>query len=703
MHKFLLASLFVVLSATLLHAQPLQWTEEGTPFGALSIAVNGTTIFAGTHYQGIFRSLDNGINWKHLYTSTINEPITDVNSLAIDGMIIFAGTNQGLYISSDNGDTWLPSAVMAGQQILFTFVNGSTVFAGGDGGIYRSTNEGNSWKALKQSGSCMAVNGSTLYLGADYNPGFFHSTDNGDSWIAAKWYPASTDWTTYSIAVLRNAIFAAVRIGNYPSGNTFEVYRSMDSSKTWNALGQNSQINCLAVIGDTLFAGSEAGLVTRSTDLGNTWTVPIGDVCYDLAVAGSTLYAASGLAVYHTTDGGNTWIRSGNGWTYNTLGSGSTYYITNVIVGINGTYVFVCLNDTSGSVYRSSNNGMTWMRASSGLPNTEFNKIQFTAVSCSGNNCYLGTDQGVYRSTNNGDSWFVSSEGLPPSTAPTRPTIYGFTTAGNYVFAATDDGVYRSSDDGSSWLLTHYWRQPPAYCLLTNNATVFAGTYWGVYRTTDFGDSWVHLDTILPEIKIDAMAINGNTLFAGDSRSTDGGNTWVPYTNFFWGFNSLTVSGGILYGGTGEGVFLSSDNGDTWVQENDGLPSSPSSPPNVTSLVIARNVAFAGTPAGLYYADLTGSLSVNPVPIGPSFSIQVFPNPLTSSATMHYSLTQEAEITISIFDLLGREVMKPISGELQAAGEHEALTDMRHLAPGIYECRLNAGGYIRSTKIVLVK
>jgi hypothetical protein len=70
---------------------------------------------------------------------------------------------------------------------------------------------------------------------------------------------------------------------------------------------------------------------------------------------------------------------------------------------------------------------------------------------------------------------------------------------------------------------------------------------------------------------------------------------------------------------------------------------------------------------------------------------------------LSYLLDIPGEISVTIFDPLGREVARPAESQWQDVGEHEATIDASNLSPGIYECRLAAAGNEVATRIVVLK
>ena len=78
-----------------------------------SFAIKDTIIFAGTD-GGVFLSTNNGLQWTRINNGLSNLSVT---SLAISGTNIFAGTNGGgIFLSTNNGTNW--SQVNNGLTIL---------------------------------------------------------------------------------------------------------------------------------------------------------------------------------------------------------------------------------------------------------------------------------------------------------------------------------------------------------------------------------------------------------------------------------------------------------------------------------------------------------------------------------------------------------------------------------------------------------
>jgi len=78
------------------------------------------------------------------------------------------------------------------------------------------------------------------------------------------------------------------------------------------------------------------------------------------------------------------------------------------------------------------------------------------------------------------------------------------------------------------------------------------------------------------------------------------------------------------------------------------------------------------------------------------------PNPFNPSTTINYSLTSQQHVTLALYDLLGRKV-KILVDETKPAGTHEARFTPDNLASGVYMYRLQAGKFVQTRRLMLLK
>ncbi|RPI02464.1 MAG: T9SS C-terminal target domain-containing protein [Ignavibacteriae bacterium] len=81
---------------------------------------------------------------------------------------------------------------------------------------------------------------------------------------------------------------------------------------------------------------------------------------------------------------------------------------------------------------------------------------------------------------------------------------------------------------------------------------------------------------------------------------------------------------------------------------------------------------------------------------------QNFPNPFNPSTTIRYTITTTSNVTLKVFDMLGREVQTLVNS-IQAPGRFTVLFNGHNLASGVYVYQLNAGPFTETKKLLLVK
>jgi len=81
---------------------------------------------------------------------------------------------------------------------------------------------------------------------------------------------------------------------------------------------------------------------------------------------------------------------------------------------------------------------------------------------------------------------------------------------------------------------------------------------------------------------------------------------------------------------------------------------------------------------------------------------QNYPNPFNPTTTIRYSLPRRAHVTLSVFNTLGQQVAQLINGE-RAAGNHEVQFSPSGLASGVYFYRIQAGEFVETRKLVLLR
>ncbi len=81
---------------------------------------------------------------------------------------------------------------------------------------------------------------------------------------------------------------------------------------------------------------------------------------------------------------------------------------------------------------------------------------------------------------------------------------------------------------------------------------------------------------------------------------------------------------------------------------------------------------------------------------------QNHPNPFNPITTLQFALPDRAHVVMKLYDASGREVRTLIDREMDP-GYHRTVIEGSGLASGVYFCRMVAGKFIESRKLVLLK
>ncbi len=81
---------------------------------------------------------------------------------------------------------------------------------------------------------------------------------------------------------------------------------------------------------------------------------------------------------------------------------------------------------------------------------------------------------------------------------------------------------------------------------------------------------------------------------------------------------------------------------------------------------------------------------------------QNYPNPFNANTRITFFLDRAAEVSISVFDALGREVLSR-SNQRYAAGQHALLLEATDWPSGLYLCRLRKGAQSQTIKMLMIR
>jgi hypothetical protein len=320
---------------------------------------------------------------------------------------------------------------------------------------------------------------------------------------------------------------------------------------------------------------------------------------------------------------------------------------------------------TYNDIMTSTDNGNLWEHYHNGLgdgyPAWDF-LIEGNSIYASG--------YGVYYSSDNGANWIRYTSGLPPS-----PIVRSITRKGSKLFAATFNGVYYSEDNGLNWNVAGIGLNDyKLWCIVTSGDNILAGTDTsGIFISTDDGSTWSKLQNDFANAQVRFLATYGNFVLAG------------------FGF--------------GWGIFISSDNGFTWTDKGQGF-----APLYTFVLDVTGNSTYlfaAGGVTGFYRRPLSDlgitSLDQTSLATPEKFLLsQNYPNPFNPSTKISWQLPTGIHQTLKIYDVLGNEVATLVD-EYREAGSYEVEFNAGNLSSGIYFYKFQAGSFIETKKMILLK
>ncbi len=692
------------------------------------------------------------------YWEAANGPLTPANCgpLAISrtGNVFVGtrsgefGTSGGVSRSSIGSDAWTQSGL--GDRILLalTMDSADNLFAGTDSGVYSSTDDGATWIADTTGVHGIGIktivvsrNGE-LFAGA-YSGGIFHSMDRGHSWTSIDSGLLHITVPVMALVINGNGTIFA---GTFGDG----IFRSTDGGAFWQqiytggTIFNGNEIDALAVNAKgEIFAGSQNGLI-ESSDTGNTWT-PAGfqsqSVAYDTAIESivfdpaGNIYVGSDVGVFRSENDGASWTPADSGLPYYSLSQ----------IAIDSTGQLFASYDENGGVFHSSDRGDHWSADYSGLPVLEISSFCINdsgslfadiygvgifqsndegsswmplggpttsaAITAGARSLMFagvvsGSHFGIDRSSDNGNSWYrVDSE------INNQVDFIVVSATGGMEFAGTEKGLIRSTDTGQSWL-------PPSNIGLSDSnvlsavvgedGNIFIGTSGGVFQSQNQGKSWSSASNGLTDLAIHAIVFdNLGTLYIGTGghgvfRSTDSGISWQPANNGIetMGVSSLTTPfPGELFAAIGNSVYFSANDGASWNITGSGLSTDGNAA--VISLAVTKNGrVFAPEETGGVFRSIV-SLSIETTLATPLVQASCSPNPAGNNFVITFSASMEGRVIINLYDVLGHQVSSAGFEGVAEPGNLSVPMSLQGLASGTYFARIQTTyGEAQTVKLV---
>lgn len=500
------------------------------------------------------------------------------------------------------------------------------------------------------------------------------------------------------------------KVSNYTTSPTWSnaLFPNGDGSPYYSAEMNNDK-------DDTAYVGNSR--VYKTTDSGTNWTqvftaenapysypsmarVEAIEVCptnENLVTSGYYLDGTSQGGFFYSTDAGSTWnqqlLKAASGVddadvydiVFSNEGSNPVAYI-----GVNYDTAIVIAN-RARSVYRAEWSGSAWTVRNDfdGLYTAVGYPITATIMDLfiSGDTVFaVGTDAttnhpiAYYKNTTGTNLWTtLTTSGFPTSS----PGFLKYGRAGSYgadtIFVAVDNQIYYMHKSGSAWTAGYTYPAGTQINVLYYDE-LLVGTGTGIYgQETQNGNLPVELTSFVANV-------NGNNVLLKWNTATELNN---------YGFEiERTVGSGQSAVGYWEKIGFVKGNGNSNSSKDYFFTNDNS---------IAGKYLYR-----LRQIDNDGSYKFSAeveVEIGTPthFSLsQNYPNPFNPVTTINYQLPMSGNVTLKVFDVLGKEVASLVN-EKKEAGSYTVEFSVTNLASGTYFYRLKAGDFIQTKKMIILK
>lgn len=502
---------------------------------------NTQIIYAGLrsgYYGNIYKSEDGGVSWVRkdnglpVYSGIHTHNVVTITIDPVVTGTLYAGTTwDGAFKTTDGGDNW--QAINCGipiwnttfdeVQALALDPHNSNRLSGIINGDYYIFNATDCWEKVgEQAGFGFSTHhlyfhptdSSILFSAGGGQIGYFSkSTDGGQTWLPSGGRLNDVNEIAFHSSHPNTIYAATVKYGDEWDGFTSGgVYKTGDGGTTWSEATSGITARVISNVGIdpqdpdiiyTIVGADTNTLLLKSQDGGQTWQQ--GDNFSESSFSFIAVNPQMPQQVYLGTWGfGDLYFSNDSGQNFNTISEVSGGPTSIAFDPVSSDIIYV--GSSQNGIYKSIDSGSTWTQKNNGLPSYSF-----------------------------GDAW-VDSVAVDPNN-------------NSVVWAGTNgrEGIFKSEDGGENWVLegldefTEDVYKIQTIAINPNNSnTILIGagyTQDNIWKTTNGGNSWVstlssgvNVEEIIYDPR-DSNIVYAATAGSGVLRSTDGGETWQDYSN----------------------------------------------------------------------------------------------------------------------------------------------------------------------------
>ncbi len=669
----------------------------------------------------MMKSTDAGLTWESINSNT-SLFLTDI--FYIDEYNFIAAGLEGTIIKSfDGGITW--QVISSGVGYIFNdifFVDTDIGWISGSnnshfGMILKSTDGGNVWEVIISGfhGRLISIhffdpnNGLVI----DYY-GMYSTTDGGINWNGI-----SSGYSGF-----RKMLFISSSNG-FIIGDNGLIIKTTDGGNTWEQKNSGTNITLRAIDfkdeNNGIVVGLD-GVVLVTTDAGESWEnissqYDYFDDLYAISINNDGITLLGGIRgeLVRSADSGTTWNRIRQGY----LNHLNAIYMLNKEKG--------WVVGDEGIILRTTNGGDNWNRADS-ITNKNLRDVLFISDSIG---WIVGDSGNVFKTYNYGQSWepvyqFGSID--INSIFFVNKNIGWIAGSNGSIYNTTDSGILWTlqmtnttrelisiffSDENNGWCIKSHWPGDPVLLKTTNGGFIWesvTGVWLPVYSIhfVDSSTGWT----------VGGGTEYSNLDYGQVYNTTNSGLTWQRYLYGYgdeWGYRFFDVHfldfqrgwifGRILgpRGNHREGVVAyTTDGGESLIFQR-----SSTANPLVSASIIDETQIWVVGKYGTILITTNGGVSfveeeeIDDIPTNYNLS-QNYPNPFNPITTIKYQIPELSFVTLKVFDVLGSEVVILVSEE-KPTGNYEIELNASSLSSGIYFYRLQAGSFIETRKMVLLR
>jgi hypothetical protein len=663
---------------------------------------------------------------------------SDVASIAINSSgYIFAGTDGGVYLSTNSGTSWTQENNGLTNIYVFSVdINSSGyIFAGTyGGGVYSSTNNGASWTQVGLTSSeiySLAINSTGYIFAGTFGGGVYFSTNNGTSWTQGN--NGLTNSDVHSLAITPSGYIFA---GTEGSG----IYRAKTSSG-----GGTPPAPTLATP-----ATGTTGVATNPT---LTWSPSKGATSYELQVSKDSTFATTVFdkAKLTTTSQEVTGLSQGTTycWRVNATSSSGSSGWSSVWSFATFTYpqsIILSMQYAPPATIDSTNYRIIGLPGDIDIPLSDV---------LAGNH---GTDWDAYWDNGDDQNYYVEypTDGrfyFMPGTAFWILSKNPFSVSRNAATVPLDTSNCFSITLHSGWnLIANPFEKSVTWSSVQTLNSVVQPIYFfkGSYDTTASFDPYAgyyfYNDKDLASLEIPYVystpsqnKVEGFSKGISSAQSnmiklslssrnrkplpiTVGINPTVSDTlnrlNIFAPPDNFTDMSIQIVDQNVKSYWkkLFSD-----VRSEVGKGQSfDIEVKNLTTETAAMKSALTGRLENcdfylvdngthtFYNLKTTDSISISGAYKYKSYApksyelYQNYPNPFNPMTIIRYEIPKDAKVTLKVYNVLG-QLVRTLVDQAQQSGYYETVFDGTGLASGVYFCRLNAGNHSQVKKMALIK